>query len=81
MDSQAASFSIKDTGAGLTAVEVADYLATVGSGCTRVQCDASALKDLIGRFGLGFLSAYVVADKCGGMDMFIPESRCGGTFC
>lgn len=54
---------IEDTGAGLTASEVHDYLATVGSGYTRFLRDATQDERMIGYFGLGFLSAYVVASR------------------
>lgn len=62
-DSHNNTLTIKDTGSGLTYDEVISYLATVGSGYTRVLRDKSQTDDMIGYFGLGFLSAYVVADK------------------
>ncbi len=52
-----------DNGAGLTHDEVVSYLATIGSGKTRELRDASGSDDLIGQFGLGFLSAYAIADR------------------
>jgi molecular chaperone HtpG len=54
---------IEDNGAGLTDTEIRDYLATVGAGYTRTLRDASAQEALIGYFGLGFLSAFAIADK------------------
>ncbi len=59
------TLSIEDSGAGLTADEVERYLATVGAGYTRTLRDREpeASKGLIGYFGLGFLSAFVVADR------------------
>ncbi|MDH5672283.1 MAG: ATP-binding protein [Myxococcales bacterium] len=54
---------IEDNGAGLTDEEVRRYLATVGAGYTRTLRDAGAGDELIGYFGLGFLSAFVVAQK------------------
>ena len=54
---------IEDNGAGLTKDEIVSYLATVGSGYTRQLRQSQAEEDLIGYFGLGFLSAYVVAKK------------------
>lgn len=64
-DPGARTLSIEDTGAGLTADEVERYLATVGAGYTRTLRDREpeASKGLIGYFGLGFLSAFVVADR------------------
>ncbi len=54
---------IEDNGSGLTEDEIRDYLATIGSGYTRVLRDKLSSEDMIGYFGLGFLSAYVVAEK------------------
>lgn len=54
---------IRDNGSGLTCDEVSDYLATIGSGYTRILRERTATDDMIGYFGLGFLSAYVVANK------------------
>ncbi len=53
-----------DTGSGLTAEEVHSFLATIGAGYTRTlrdAADAETEAELIGQFGLGFLSAFVVA--------------------
>lgn len=54
---------ITDNGSGLTRDEIQDYLATVGSGYTRVLRNATDSEHMIGYFGLGFLSAYVVTKK------------------
>jgi molecular chaperone HtpG len=54
---------IEDNGAGLTAHEIHKYLATVGAGYTRNLRDRDASSSLIGYFGLGFLSAFVVSEK------------------
>ncbi len=54
---------IDDNGAGLTQEEVHKYLATVGAGYTRLLRESQGAEDLIGAFGLGFLSAYVVSDR------------------
>lgn len=54
---------IADNGAGLTEEEVHKYLATVGAGYTRLLRENHMSDELIGAFGLGFLSAYVVADR------------------
>lgn len=61
-DPAALTLSIEDSGAGLTADEIERYLATVGAGYTRTLRQAGE-GGLIGFFGLGFLSAFVVADK------------------
>jgi molecular chaperone HtpG len=54
---------IEDEGAGLTRDEIHDFLATVGSGYTRKLREAGKSDELIGLFGLGFLSAFVVAER------------------
>ena len=54
---------IEDNGSGLTRDEIVEYLATVGSGYTRVLRQQTDSEEMIGYFGLGFLSAYVVAEK------------------
>lgn len=57
------TLSIEDEGAGLTRDEIHDFLATVGSGYTRKLREAGQSDELIGLFGLGFLSAFVVAER------------------
>jgi molecular chaperone HtpG len=57
---------IEDTGAGLTDDEIQRYLATVGAGYTRQLREREREAEsggLIGYFGLGFLSAFVVAER------------------
>jgi len=54
---------IEDNGAGLTKDEIIDYLATVGSGYTRLLREQQPDETMIGYFGLGFLSAYVVSKR------------------
>ncbi|MEQ1564430.1 MAG: ATP-binding protein, partial [Myxococcota bacterium] len=58
-----ATLTIVDNGAGLTHDEVVSYLATIGAGYTRLLRAKQADPRLIGAFGLGFLSAYVVAER------------------
>ena len=62
-DPSAGTLSIEDSGAGLTDEEVRRYLATVGSGYTRRLRQSGEDTSLIGYFGLGFLSAFVVAER------------------
>ena len=62
-DPKAGTLSIEDNGAGLTLDEIHRYLATVGSGYTRSLRDRGESSSLIGYFGLGFLSAFVVSEK------------------
>ncbi|MCB9676883.1 MAG: ATP-binding protein [Alphaproteobacteria bacterium] len=54
---------IHDTGAGLTDDEVRRFLATIGAGYTRLLRQQDPDAELIGKFGLGFLSAYVVSRR------------------
>ncbi len=57
------TLSIEDNGAGLTREEIEKYLATVGAGYTRALRDSGAGEGLIGYFGLGFLSAFIVSER------------------
>lgn len=61
-DAAARTLSFEDTGAGLTDEEIEKYLATIGSGYTRTLRD-DGHDGLIGYFGLGFLSAFVVSER------------------
>jgi molecular chaperone HtpG len=60
---------IRDNGNGLTAEEIATYLSTIGRGYTRELREKLALyspteaAELIGQFGLGFLSAFLLASE------------------
>jgi molecular chaperone HtpG len=59
---------IADNGSGLTYDEVVEYLATIGRSYTRdlkerlALFSSSAATKLVGQFGLGFLSAFLVAE-------------------
>jgi len=55
--------TIEDTGAGLTKQEIIDYLATIGSGYTRQLRNQTQTEEMIGYYGLGFLTTYVVSEK------------------
>jgi len=57
------TLTIEDNGAGLTRQEILDYLATIGAGYTRRLRAEHGDDGLIGAFGLGFLSAYVISDR------------------
>ncbi|MGM3213602.1 ATP-binding protein, partial [Klebsiella pneumoniae] len=64
VDAGAGVLRITDTGAGLTRQEIHDYLATVGVGYTRgLRQGGEDDEGLIGMFGLGFLSAFVLARR------------------
>lgn len=53
---------ISDNGVGLTAAEVEEFLATVGRSSKRDALD-DARSEFLGRFGIGLLSAFMVADE------------------
>jgi molecular chaperone HtpG len=69
LDSACRQLTISDNGNGLTEEEITTYLATIGRGYTRelrerlsfASPDEAA--ELIGQFGLGFLSAFLLASE------------------
>ncbi|MCI4668616.1 MAG: molecular chaperone HtpG [Bacteroidia bacterium] len=67
VDKEAKTITISDTGIGMTAEEVKKYLNVVAfSGAEefiKKYQEAGEQGDIIGKFGLGFYSAFMVADK------------------
>ncbi len=63
IDEQQKKLVIKDNGSGLTQAEINDYLATIGSGYTRVLRNKTQDETAVGYFGLGFLTAFVIGQK------------------
>ncbi|HVF04086.1 MAG TPA: ATP-binding protein [Frankiaceae bacterium] len=57
------TLTVTDDGAGMTDAEVVDLLATIGAGATRLAREESGDEDLIGLFGVGFLSAFVIGRR------------------
>lgn len=63
------TLTIADNGSGMTEEEITEYLATIGRGYTREMRERLALSspteaaELIGQFGLGFLSAFLLAEE------------------
>jgi molecular chaperone HtpG len=63
------TLTISDNGNGLTEEEIGTYLATIGRGYTRELREKLTLyspeeaAELIGQFGLGFLSAFLLAQE------------------
>ena len=69
IDRQAATVTITDNGAGMTETEVREYLSTIGRSGTDafrqdlVEKGRQAEVTVIGQFGIGLLSAFIVADR------------------
>lgn len=65
-DSEARTLTIKDTGIGMTREELEENLGTIaksGSLAFKSEVDMEEDFDIIGQFGVGFYSAFMVADK------------------
>lgn len=58
-----ATLTIWDNGSGLTGSEIEEFLARIGSGFTRSLRAEELDHSLIGAFGLGFLTAYMIGDR------------------
>jgi len=54
---------VRDTGIGLTRDEADDLLATIGRSSKRLDDLETARADYIGQFGIGLLSAFMVAEE------------------
>lgn len=69
VDTDAQTLTISDNGSGLSRDEIAEYLSTIGRSYTRELGDRLSYlspeeaASLIGQFGLGFLSAFLVASE------------------
>ncbi|MEB2313545.1 MAG: molecular chaperone HtpG [Sorangiineae bacterium] len=70
-DAEAGTLSIEDNGVGMTAEELVKNLGTIAWSGSReflekleaAQSDATRAPELIGQFGVGFYSAYLVAER------------------
>jgi molecular chaperone HtpG len=67
-DSTARTITVTDTGIGMTREEAADHLGTIAKSGTaeffaRLTGDAQRDSQLIGQFGVGFYSSFIVADR------------------
>ena len=69
-DTHARTLTIRDNGIGMTRAEVVDLIGTLAKSGTaelrqqlREAKNAAASEDLIGQFGIGFYSVFIVADK------------------
>ena len=68
LDKEAGTVTISDNGIGMSRQEVGDTIGTIASSGTRkfldsMTGDQSKDSQLIGQFGVGFYSAFIVADK------------------
>src|SRR4051794_37661950 len=63
-DAATGTLTVRDDGAGMTRDEIDLFLATVGVGYTRGLREREPSQDeLIGQFGLGFLSAFIIGER------------------
>lgn len=69
IDSATNTLTIQDNGSGLTTDEIREYLSTIGRSYTRELAESVAVMQperaqmLVGQFGLGFLSAFLIASE------------------
>lgn len=68
-DKDNATLTVSDNGVGMSRATIVDQLGTIAKSGTKEfldtlkQADASSRPELIGQFGVGFYSAFMVADK------------------
>jgi molecular chaperone HtpG len=68
VDAAARTITISDNGIGMSRQEVIDHIGTIAKSGTRefferMTADAAKDAQLIGQFGVGFYSAFIVADR------------------
>jgi molecular chaperone HtpG len=82
-DEESRTLTLRDSGVGMTAQEMAENLGTIAHSGARSFLEAASqskpdanLSDIIGQFGVGFYSAFMVADSITVMSRsFLPEAQ------